>query len=63
VIKTLLITGSIAMVVGLSGTLLDLFGGGTLAMEYLGFAVLVVLFVAILIGSYWFVMIKPPENR
>jgi len=62
-IKTLLITGSTAIVVGLSGTLLNLFGGGTLAIEYLGFAVLVVLFVVILIGSSWFVMIKPPENR
>jgi len=62
-IKTLLITGSIAMVVGFAGTLLNLFGGGTLAMEYLEFAVLLVLFVVILIGSYWFVMIKPPGNR
>ena len=32
-------------------------------MEYLEFVVLLVLFVVILIGSYWFVMIKPPENR
>jgi hypothetical protein len=51
------------MVVGFAGTLLNLFGGGTMAMEYLEFAVLLVLFVVILFGSYWFVMIKPPENR
>ena len=62
-IKTVLITGSIGMVVGFAGTLLNLFGGGTLAMEYLEFAVMVVLFVVILIGSYWFVMIKPPGNE
>jgi len=63
VLKTVLITGSIGMVVGFAGTLLTLFGGSTLASEYIEFAVLLVLFVAILIGSYWFVMIKPPRNE
>jgi uncharacterized membrane protein len=33
--KTVLITGSIAMVVGFCGTLLTLFGPNTLAAQYL----------------------------
>jgi len=62
VIRTLLITGSIGMVVGFASTFLTLFGGGILASEYLEFAVLLILFVVILFGSYWFVMIKPPDD-
>ena len=39
VLKTILITGSIGMVVGFAGTLLTLFGGGSIRVEYLEFAV------------------------
>jgi hypothetical protein len=64
--KTLLITGSIALVVGFSGTLLTLFGphlfGQTQAAEYLKFAIMLLLFVVILIGSYWFVMVPSGRN-
>ena len=60
-IKTVLIAGSIALVVGFSGTLLTLFGPATQAAEYLKFAVMLLLFVVILIGSYWFVMV--PSGR
>jgi hypothetical protein len=35
VLKTILITGSIGMVVGFTGTLLTLFGGGSIRVEYL----------------------------
>ena len=60
--KTLLITGSVAMVVGFSGTLLTLFGPNTVAAQYLKFAIMLLLFVVILIGSYWFVMVPDGRN-
>jgi hypothetical protein len=49
-LKTVLVTGSIGMVVGFAGSLLTLFGGGTLSSEYVEFAVALILFVVILIG-------------
>lgn len=55
-LKTILITGTIGMIVGFGGTLMSLFGGGTLLMEYLEFVVMLVLFAVMLIGSYWFVV-------
>src|ERR687890_605894 len=54
-LKTILITGAIGMVVGFGGTLMSLFGGGTLVMEYLEFVVMLALFLVMLIGAYWFV--------
>ena len=62
--KTVLIAGSIALVVGLSGTLLTLFGPKAPAAEYeyLKFAVMLILFLVILIGSYWFVMVPSGRN-
>ena len=36
-LKTILITGSIGMVVGFAGTLLTMFGGGSIRVEYLEF--------------------------
>src|SRR5215204_3947392 len=61
--KTVLITGSIALVLALCGALLPLFGPKTPAAEYeyLKFAVMLILFLVILIGSYWFVMV--PTGR
>ena len=58
-LKTILITGSIGMVVGFSGTLLTLFGGGSVRVEYLEFAVALLLFLVMLIGAYWFVVSEP----
>ena len=58
-LKTILITGSIGMVVGFAGTLLTLYGGGTIRVEYLEFAVALLLFLVILIGAYWFVIGEP----
>jgi hypothetical protein len=52
VLKTILITGSIGMVVGFAGTLLALFGGGSIRVEYLEFAVALFLFLVMLIGAY-----------
>ena len=57
IMKTLLITGAIAMVVGFSGTLLTLFGPNTFEAQLVKFAIMLLLFVVILIGSYWFVMV------
>jgi hypothetical protein len=61
-IKTILITSTIGMIVGFGGTLMSLFGGGTLLMEYLEFVVMLVLFLVMLIGAYWFVMVPPTEK-
>ena len=61
-LKAVLVTGSIVMVVGFAGSLLALFGGGVLSSEYVEFAVALILFVVILIGSYWFVMWPPDRN-
>ena len=58
-LKTILITGSIGMVVGFAGTLLTLFGGGSVRVEYLEFAVALLLFLVIVIGAYWFVVGEP----
>jgi hypothetical protein len=58
-LRTILITGSIGMIVGFAGTLLTLFGGGSIRVEYLEFAVALLLFLAMLIGAYWFVVGEP----
>ena len=61
-LKTMLITGSIAIVIGASGTLLTLFGPETQGAEYLKFTIMLILFLVILIGSYWFVMVPSGRN-
>jgi len=61
IMRTLLITGAIAMVVGFSGTLLTLFGPNTFQAQLVKFAIMLVLFLVMLIGSYWFVMV--PSDR
>jgi hypothetical protein len=55
-LRTILITGSIGMIVGFAGTLLTLFGGGSIRVEYVEFAVALLLFLVMLIGAYWFVI-------
>ena len=62
-IKTLLITVPIALVVGLSGTVLTLFGPNTLEAQYVKFAIMLLLFLVMLVGSYWFVMVPPGRER
>jgi hypothetical protein len=62
VLRTILITGSIGMVIGFTGTLLTLFGGGSIRVEYLEFAVALLLFLVMLIGAYWFVMVVPRKE-
>jgi hypothetical protein len=55
-LKTIIITFTIGMVVGCAGTLLSLFGGGSIRVEYLEFALALLLFLVMLIGAYWFVV-------
>ena len=62
-LKTILITGTIGMIVGFGGTLMSLFGDGSFRMEYLEFVVMLVLFLVILIGAYWFVMVQAPRDE
>ena len=63
IMRTLLITGAIAMVVGFSGTLLTLFGPNSLEAQLVKFAIMLLLFLVMLIGSYWFVMVPGRERR
>jgi heme/copper-type cytochrome/quinol oxidase subunit 4 len=70
-LKTILITGSIGMVVGFAGTLLTLFGDGSIRVEILEFAVALLLFLVMLVGSYWILVstrntseeFQPKKNR
>ena len=62
IMKTVLITGAIAVVGVLCVSLLTLFGPTTVASQYVKFAVMVLLFLAILVGSYWFVMVPSGRN-
>ena len=61
-LKTILITGSIGMVVGFAGTLLTLFGSGSIRVEVLEFAVALLLFLVMLVGSYW-ILVGPPGTN
>jgi hypothetical protein len=62
-LKTLLKTVPTAMVVGFTGTLFTLFGPNTLEAQYLKFAIMLLLFLVMLVGSYWFVMVPPGRER
>jgi len=62
-LKTIIITFSIGMTLGFAGTLLSLFGGGSIRVEYLEFAIALLLFLVMLIGSYWFVASVPGPRK
>jgi hypothetical protein len=62
IMKTVLVTGSIAFVVVLCLSLLTLFGPTTVASQYVKFAIMMLMFVVILVGSYWFVMVPSGTN-
>ncbi len=62
-IKTVLITSSIGMIIGFIGSLMSMFGNSSFSWELMEFAVMVLLFLVILIGSYWFVMVEPEGGR
>ena len=62
-IKTVLITTSIGMIIGFIGSLMSMFGNSSFSWELMEFAVMVLLFLVILFGSYWFVMVAPIGGR
>ena len=62
-IKTVLITSSIGMIIGFIGSLMSMFGNSSFSWELMEFAVMLLLFLVILIGSYWFVMVEPGRGR
>ncbi len=62
-LKAVLITGSIGMVIGFAGTLLTLFGGGSVRVEILEFVVALLLFLVMLVGAYWFVVGEPGTSE
>jgi hypothetical protein len=47
------------MVVGFAGTLLTLFGDGSIRVEILEFAVALLLFLVMLVGAYWILVSTP----
>ena len=63
IMKTVLVTGPIAIVGVLCVVLLTLFGPNTVEAQYVKFAIVVVSLLAILVGSYWFVMVPPGGER
>jgi hypothetical protein len=63
IMKTVLVTGSIAFVGVLCVVLLTLFGPSTVASQYVKFAIMLLMFLVILVGSYWFVMVSPGSGR
>ena len=63
IMKTVLITGAIALVGVLCVVLLTLFGPSTVASQYVRFAIMLVMFLVILVGSYWFVMVPSGRER
>jgi hypothetical protein len=63
IMKTVLMTGSIAFVGVLCVVLLTLFGPTTVASQYVKFAIMLLLFLVMLVGSYWFVMVPPGRER
>jgi len=62
-LKTILITGFIGMVVGFAGTLLTLFGGGSIRVEFLEFVVALLLFLVMLVGAYWILVSTPGTSE
>ena len=50
------------MVVGFTGTLLTLFGNGGIRVEFLEFAVALLLFLVMLVGAYWILVVSTPNT-
>jgi hypothetical protein len=51
------------MVVGFAGTLLTLFGDGSIRVEILEFAVALLLFLVMLVGAYWILVSTPNTSE
>lgn len=61
-IKTVTTTAVIAGILVAANLLLTLFGGVSHQVQYLKFALMLVTFLIILIGSYWFVARGPGRD-
>ena len=58
-LRTVVITGAIAFAILAVILVLTVIQGATLDTEYLEFALALIMFLVILVGSYWFVVRGP----
>ena len=61
-LRTVVITGAISFAILTAVLLLTVVVGATLDTEYLEFALAMVMFLVILVGSYWFI-VRGPGRR
>ncbi len=61
-LRTVVITGAISFALLTAILLLTVVLGATLDTEYLEFALALVMFLVILVGSYWFI-VRGPGRR
>ncbi len=61
-LRTVVITGAISFAILTAILLLTVVLGATLDTEYLEFALALVMFLVILVGSYWFI-VRGPGRR
>jgi hypothetical protein len=61
-LRTVVITGAISFAILTAVLLLTVVVGATLDTEYLEFALALVMFLVILVGSYWFI-VRGPGRR
>ena len=61
-LRTVVITGAISFAILTAVLLLTVVAGATLDTEYLEFALALVMFLVILVGSYWFI-VRGPGRR
>jgi hypothetical protein len=58
-LRTVVITGTIAFAILAVILVLTVIQGATLDTEYLEFALALIMFLVILVGSYWFIVRGP----
>jgi ABC-type nickel/cobalt efflux system permease component RcnA len=61
-LRTVVITGAISFAILAVILVLTVLQGATLDAEYLEFALALIMFLVILIGSYWFVVRGPGRH-
>ena len=61
-LRTVVVTGAISFAILTAILLLTVVVGATLDTEYLEFALALVMFLVILVGSYWFI-VRGPGRR
>ncbi len=58
-LRTVIITGAISFAILAAILLLTVVRGATLGSEYVEFALALIMFLVIIIGSYWFIVRGP----